>query len=57
MMKETHAIFVRGRAYNVYECAGYVKASMDGIFGWSSVWAEDEFHLLMRIVTALDGEQ
>jgi len=56
-MKETHAIFVRGRAYNVYECAGYVKASMDGIFGWSSVWAEDEFHLLMRIVTALDGEQ
>lgn len=54
-MKERR-VFVSGRSYPVQEKSGYIKAHLFGIFGWTSVWAENYTQLVRRIKWALAGE-
>ena len=56
MSKPQH-IWVNGVSYLVHERSGYVKADMDGRFGWTSVWAETHTDLVQRIKRALRGGQ
>jgi hypothetical protein len=50
---ETAMVLVNGKSYSVTEKAGYIKAELSGIFGWTSVWAPTEGLLQRRIATVL----
>jgi hypothetical protein len=38
--KPQQTVTVCGTVYKVIECPGYIKADMQGYFGWTSVWAD-----------------
>lgn len=57
MRRPTQSIFVDGRSYSVVERSGYIKADLQGILGWSSVWADDYISLVRRIRQARRGGQ
>lgn len=55
--KSEHSVYVNGTTYPVQEKAGYLKASLNGIFGWDSVWADTYTQLVRRIKRVLAGNQ
>lgn len=50
-------VFVDGVSYVVIERAGYIKAALNGFFGWTSVWADTYTNLVRRIRQARKGGQ
>lgn len=50
-------VFVSGTSYAVTQCSGYLKASLNGYFGWTSVWADDYKGLVRRIKQVRSGGQ
>ncbi len=57
MSKPQQTVFVNGMAYRVSEHAGYLKAALNGYFGWTSVWAPDSESLKRRIKQVRSGGQ
>lgn len=55
MRKPEQHVFVNGVAYVVLERPSYLRASLNGIFGWTSVWAETHTQLTRRIKQVLSG--
>ena len=45
------------RVYRVSEHAGFLKADLDGYFGWTSVWADSQEILERRIRQVRNGGQ
>ena len=56
-MKTMRRVFVNGRSYPVRETPTYLKASLNGIMGWISIWADDYTAMVRRIKLALRGGQ
>jgi hypothetical protein len=56
-MAQTRMVSVDGLSYSVQEKAGYLKAHLNGTFGWASVWADSYTQLVRRIRWALAGKQ
>ena len=50
-------VFVNGASYAVHERSGYLKADLNGYFGWTSVWAQDYDGLKRRIRQVRSGGQ
>jgi hypothetical protein len=50
-------VFVSGQSYAVYARAGYIKADLNGYYGWVSVWADDYDGLKRRIRQVRSGGQ
>lgn len=50
-------VSVSGISYAVRQCPGYLKADLNGYFGWTSVWAKDYDGLRQRIRQARSGGQ
>jgi hypothetical protein len=46
MSTPQQVIFVGGKSYKVSEHSGYLKAQLNGYFGWTSVWANPKDGLL-----------
>lgn len=40
---------VDGKYYTVVERSGYLKALLNGYFGWTSIWADTDTNLTRRI--------
>jgi len=57
MSKPQQKVFVSGTSYLVTERAGYLKAALNGYFGWTSVYAEDYKGLVRRIKQVRSGGQ
>lgn len=57
MRKPQQTVFVSGTVYKVTERAGYLKAALNGYFGWTSVWAYDQEGLKRRIRQVRSGGQ
>ena len=57
MRKPQQMVFVSGTSYKVTERSGYLKASLNGYFGWVSVWADDYKGLVRRIKQVRSGGQ
>ena len=57
MSRTRRMVFVNGRSYPVREMAGYLKADLGGMFGWTSVWADSYTDMVIRIKRALMGRQ
>lgn len=51
------SVFVSGTSYKVIERAGYLKAMLNGYFGWTSVWADTREELGRRIKRIRSGGQ
>jgi hypothetical protein len=51
------SVTVNGKTYSVDERPGYLKANLNGIFGWDSVWADNYVQLVRRIKRVLAGDQ
>lgn len=51
------SVVVNGTSYVVVERAGYLQAYLNGYFGWTSVWAENESQLVRRIKNVKSGGQ
>jgi hypothetical protein len=56
-MNLPHAVFVNGKSYTVQEKVGYLKAHLNGIHQWDSVWADTYTNLVRRIRLALADDQ
>jgi hypothetical protein len=50
-------VTIRGVSYLVTEHSGYLKAHLNGYFGWTSVWAASEEALLRRVQQVRTGGQ
>lgn len=50
-------VFASGKTYPVTEHAGYLKADMNGYFGWTFVWADTREGLVRRIRQVRSGGQ
>jgi len=50
-------VFVSGTSYAVVERSGYLKADLNGYFGWTSVYAQDYDGLKQRIKRVRSGGQ
>jgi hypothetical protein len=48
---------VNGKLYEITEHAGYLKAQLNGYFGWTSVWADTLKILTRRIQQVRSGGQ
>jgi hypothetical protein len=57
MKQPQQRVLVNGKAYLVSERSGYLKASLNGYFGWTSVWADTETGLQRRIKQVRSGGQ
>jgi hypothetical protein len=57
MRESEKFVLVSGKKYFVQEKPGYIKANLNGIFGWESVWADTSVQLIRRIKRALAGDQ
>lgn len=51
------SVFVSGKFYRVVERSGYIKADLNGYFGWTSVWADTYPNLVKRIKQVRSGGQ
>jgi hypothetical protein len=50
-------VFVSGTSYAVQERSGYLKADLNGYFGWTAVWADTYAGLVRRIKQVRSGGQ
>jgi hypothetical protein len=57
MRQPQQRVFVSDTSYLVTERAGYLKAALNGYFGWSFVYAEDYKGLVRRIKQVRSGGQ
>lgn len=57
MRKPKLFVPVSGVSYAVIERAGILKASLNGYFGWTSVWADTFPNLVRRIKQGRSGGQ
>lgn len=57
MRRPKFKIIVGNKSYVVTECAGYLKAALNGYYGWTSVWADNEVNLVRRIRQVRSGGQ
>lgn len=57
MSKIHRSVFVNGKFYRVTERPGYLKADLNGYFGWTSVWADTYPNLVARIRLVRSGGQ
>lgn len=57
MRRPRRSVFVNGTRYAVQESAMCLKADLNGVYGWTSVWADTYTSLVRRIKQALDGRQ
>lgn len=52
------SVCVNNKSYRVHETPdGYLKAHLNGILGWDTVWAESYTQLVRRIKWVLAGGQ
>ena len=57
MRQSKMSVFVSGVSYAVTERSGYLKAALNGYFGWTAVYAEDYKGLVRRIKQVRSGGQ
>ena len=50
-------VVIRDVSYLVTEHSGYLKAHLNGYFGWTAVWAASEESLIRRIQQVKTGGQ
>lgn len=57
MRNPQQKVFVSGTSYKVSEHPGYLKAALNGYFGWTAVYADDYKGLVRRIKQVRSGGQ
>ena len=57
MRKAKTWVVIGGKHCLVTERAGQYRVAMNGLLGWTSIWADSREQLTARLVLALGGKQ
>ena len=57
MRKPKTWVIIGGKHCLVTERAGQYRVAMNGLLGWTSIWADSREQLTARLVLALGGKQ